>query len=88
METDNGQPHGNPSTEAVLRVTAPDLTTIKDFIRFYIATSRPVLFEVPTDESINTAAEWFFAGFTRYTGTEIDEDDRHEVYHVSYTLCV
>lgn len=90
METDDAQPHGNPPTEDMLReqylgkgVTAPDLTAIKDFVRFYIATSRLVLFDVPTDQSINTVAEWFFAGFTRHTGTDIDEEERSEVYNVS-----
>jgi len=37
----------------------------------------------PTPDSINTIAEWFFAGFTRVTGTEINEKDRSEVYKVS-----
>jgi hypothetical protein len=37
----------------------------------------------PTVDSINTNAEWFFAGFTRITGTEINEADRTEVYKVS-----
>jgi hypothetical protein len=37
----------------------------------------------PTVDSINTNAEWFFAGFTRITGTEINEKDRAEVYRVS-----
>lgn len=90
METGDAHLHGSPPTEDVLRerylgegVAAPDLTTIKDFLRFYAATSRPVLFDVPTDESINTVAEWFFAGFTRYTRTDIAEEERSEVYNVS-----
>ena len=62
---------------------APDLTTVKDFLRFYIATSRPCLdANKPTVDSINTVAEWFFAGFTRVTGTDTDEDERSEVYNV------
>jgi hypothetical protein len=36
-----------------------------------------------TIDSINTNAEWFFTGFTRVTGTEINEKDRTEVYKVS-----
>jgi len=52
-------------------VDAPDLVTVKDFLRFHIATSR-----------VNTVAEWFFAGFTRITGTPTDED-RSKVYKVS-----
>jgi hypothetical protein len=64
-------------------VAAPDLETVKDFIRFYIATSRPQLANVPTVDSINTVAEWFFAGFTRITGTDTNEEERSEVYDVS-----
>ena len=64
-------------------VAAPDLATVKDFFRFYIATSSPKIANVPTVESINTVAEWFFAGFTRVTGTDTDEEERSEVYNVS-----
>ena len=82
-----------PSEEAIreqyLRpgVKAPSLVTVKDFMRFYIATSRPRLAEQPTVDSINTVAEWFFAGFTRVTGTETDAEERSEVYNVSPCLC-
>jgi hypothetical protein len=65
-------------------VAAPDLVTVKDFFRFYIATSRPQLSSVPTVDSINTVAEWFFAGFTRVTGTNTDEEERSEVYNVRW----
>lgn len=41
-----------------------------------------MLAEKPTVESINTVAEWFFAGFTRLTGTDTDKDERSEVYNV------
>jgi hypothetical protein len=51
-------------------VEAPDLESVKDFLRFYIATSQPKLADKPNVDSINTVAEWFFAGFTRITGTE------------------
>jgi hypothetical protein len=64
-------------------VKAPDLATVKDFFRFYIATSCGRIVAKPTPDSINTIAEWFFAGFTRITGTEINEKDRSEVYKVS-----
>ena len=67
-------------------IAAPDLVTVKDFIRFYIATSRPQLASVPTADSINTVAEWFFAGFTRVTGTDTNEDERREVYNVRQAL--
>ena len=62
---------------------APDLATIKDFFRFHIATSCGRIVAKPTVDSINTNTEWFFAGFTRITGTVINEEDRAEVYKVS-----
>ena len=61
---------------------APDLATVKDFLRFYIGTSHPRLADRPTADSINTIAEWFFAGFTRVTGTDTHERERSEVYNV------
>ena len=67
-------------------VKAPDLATVKDFIRYYISISRPQLKDKPTVDSINTVAEWFFAGFTRVTGTETEPDERSAVYNVSGAL--
>jgi hypothetical protein len=64
-------------------VEAPDLATVKDFLRFHAATSKGKIVERPTSESLNTFAEWFFAGFERITGTPTDADDRSEVYNVS-----
>jgi hypothetical protein len=66
-----------------LGAPAPTLKFVKDFIRFYISISRPVLDNVPTVDSINSIAEWFFAGFTRVTGTPTDAAERSEVYGVS-----
>jgi hypothetical protein len=66
------------------KIAAPDLTTVIDFMRFYAATSDPRLDEeISTVDSLNSVAEWFFAGFARVTKTEIVEEDRKEVYHVS-----
>ncbi|KAF7503418.1 hypothetical protein GJ744_003901 [Endocarpon pusillum] len=62
-------------------VEAPDLVHVKDFIRFYISTSNPRLAKRPTVDSINTTAEWFFAGFTRAIGTKTDAEERSEVYN-------
>jgi hypothetical protein len=61
---------------------APALEVLKDFLRFYIATSRPVIGTKPTADSINITAKWFFAGFTRVTGTDTSKTDRSEVYDV------
>lgn len=68
-------------------VPAPDLITVKDFLRFYIATSHPQLEKSapkprPTADAICTAAEWFFAGFARTTGSDTRAEDRSEVYYV------
>ena len=57
-----------------------------DFLRFYIATIRLQLdAERPTVGSINSVAKSFFAGFTRITGTDTDEEERSGVYNVSLT---
>ena len=59
-------------------VEAPDLANLKDFFRFYIATSQERI------DSINTFAQWFFAGFTCVTGTPIKEEDRKDVYQEAF----
>jgi hypothetical protein len=56
---------------------APNLAMVKDFLRFY------KIVEKSTADSVNTFAEWFFAGFSRITGTPTDEEDRSEVYKVN-----
>ena|ERR1700761_3032854 len=63
------------------------MLTVKDFLRFYVATSKSQIDkEKPTADSICTIAEWFFAGFTRVTDTDTNADDRSEVYYVSRFL--
>jgi hypothetical protein len=52
------------------RVNASDLPTAKDFIRFHAAVSRGKIVELRTADFNNAFAEWFFAGFTRVTGTQ------------------
>lgn len=44
----------------LLGAEASDLATVKDFLRFYIATSQPKLSDKPTVDSVNTVAEWIF----------------------------
>jgi hypothetical protein len=56
---------------------APNLAMVKDFLRFY------KIVEKPTADSVNTFAEWFFAGFSRITATPTDEEDWSEVYKVN-----
>lgn len=63
-----------------------DLATIKDFLRCIAAISRGTIDdkeELVTADSMNTFAEWFFAGFARVTGNLIEEEDRRAVYDVS-----
>ena len=64
-------------------VDAPDLATVKDFLRFHAATSKGKIREKISYDSLNTFAEWFFAGFSRVTDTPINDNDRSEVYNVS-----
>jgi len=64
-------------------VETPDLTTVKDFLRFQAATGQGINIEQTTYESLNALTEWFFAGFTRVTDTPTNEEDRSEVYDVS-----
>ena len=75
--------------ELVLRknVEAPDLATVEDFLRFHAAASKGKIKEKITSDSLNTFAEWFFAGFSRVTETQTDADDRSEVYDVSTLRC-
>jgi hypothetical protein len=67
-----------PPDEAIVRerclgkgADAPDVPTVKDFIRFSAAASRGKIVELPTIDSVNAFAEWFFSGFTRVTETEV-----------------
>lgn len=64
-------------------VAAPQIEDIKDFLRFYAMSSKSMLDVVPTVDSINTIAEWFFAGFERVTQNTISKEDRSEVYNLS-----
>jgi hypothetical protein len=61
---------------------APDLATIKDFIRYYISSSVGRLSARPVVSSVVNFAERFFSGFNRVTGTFICREDRSEVYYV------
>ena len=66
----------------------PDLATTKDFLRFHIALSRGRIRDKTTVHSVNTFAEWFFAGFTRVTGTVISEDYMSAIYEVRLLWCI
>src|SRR6266480_5629935 len=61
-------------------VPAPDIEKVKDFLCFYIATSKRKIDQRFTVDSVNTHAEWFFAGFSRVTGAPTDKDDRSVSY--------
>jgi hypothetical protein len=86
MERDSAQRGLPPPNEATVRerflgkgADAPDLATVKDCLRFRAATNRGKIVEKPTADSLNAFAEWFFAGFSRVTGTPTDGDERSEV---------
>ena len=63
----------------------PDLAALKDFLRFQASVMRGKIKKIPTDESLNSFTEWFFAGFTRVTETVIGKTERSEVYNVSWS---
>ena len=65
-------------------VDAPNLAIVKDFLRFYIVISRDKIVEKITNDSFNAVTKWFFAGFNRVTETPTDEEEKSEVYDVSY----
>ena len=67
-------------------VTAPDIVVIKDFFRFFATISHRKIKDRMTADSLNTNAEWVFAGFKRLTGTGIYKEDRREVYDVRLNL--
>ena len=50
-------------------VEASDLAAVKDFLRFQTSVMRGKIKQIPTDESLNCFAEWFFGGFARVTET-------------------
>lgn len=62
----------------------PSLERVKDFARFYIHQSSGTITKNgrATLDTTKTFLEFFFAGFTRITGTETSEDDRSEIYTV------
>jgi hypothetical protein len=79
-----------PPDEAMVRerclgegVDAPNVPTVKDFIRFSAAVSHGKIVELPTVDSVIAYTEWFFAGFTRVTGTPTIKEDRTEIFSVS-----
>lgn len=65
---------------------APDLATVKDFIRYYIYSAKGMLTLRPTMPSVKNFAERFFAGFTRVIKTVFDKKDTEDVYHVRKNL--
>ncbi|EXJ82199.1 hypothetical protein A1O3_06012 [Capronia epimyces CBS 606.96] len=78
MREEHAQKGLSPPDEEAVRhrvlgpgVPAHDLATVKDFRRFYAASSTALLNEEDqlTAESLNAAAERFLAGFPRVTGT-------------------
>lgn len=69
-------------------VSAPELVTVEEFLRFYIATShlkldKSVLKPRPSTDASYTFIEGLFAGFTRISGSETKVEERSEVYYVS-----
>ena len=66
---------------------APALHKIKDFVRFYVKQSKGRITEHATINTTLSQAVFFFAGFTRETGTAIKEADRTEIFKVRTLSC-
>ena len=60
----------------------PNLTMIKDFIRFYISSTDRILTLCPTKSSVLNFAEQFFAGYTCITKSVFDKKDSDNIYIV------
>jgi hypothetical protein len=58
---------------------------VKDFFRFYTATSKGKIIIKITYDSLIAVTEWIFAGFTRVIDTQTNKDDRSEVYNINFT---
>ncbi|KZL75529.1 hypothetical protein CT0861_13119 [Colletotrichum tofieldiae] len=84
-EKSNAAPPDFTTTRAfVLRenAPAPSMTEVKDFFRFYIASSCGRITENgrPTTESMVSRAEAFYRAFKHETGTETDPQQHTEIY--------
>ena len=68
-------------------VAVPDLTTMKDFVRFLAALGDGRIKKDDdrvTTDSLCTTMEFFFAAFEKATETIIDKYYRSEIYNVRY----
>ena len=74
-------------TASILEVGSrpPNIGMLMDFVRFHAALGDGRIHDggLITADLSNTFMEWFFAGFARVTGTQIDEEDRKKVYQVN-----
>lgn len=63
---------------------APRMVDVKDFVRFYYLQSKGRIGnnKYASTKSIVSAMEFFFAGFTRVTGTPTVEQERSEIFWV------
>ncbi len=65
-------------------VDTSNLFIVKNFIRFLVIVSCGKIVALSTVDFINIYIEWFFVGFIRIIGTPIFDEDRSEVYNISY----
>ena len=63
----------------------PDLAAVKYFLRFRASVMRGKIEERPTDESLNSFAEWFFAGFIRVTDRDWQDREERSIQHALTT---
>ena len=58
---------------------ASDLTTVKDFLRFYAVKGKSKVVEQITYDSLDSVMEWLFSGFTCVIDTEIRTTERKSI---------
>ncbi len=56
---------------------------MKDFFRFCVAMGKSKIVNKIICDSFNAVAEWFFASFICVINTQINKNDRSEVYNIS-----
>lgn len=62
---------------------APGLPLMKEYIHWYINSTKGRIADKPTMSSALLCAQWFVPGFEAVTGTEIADKDRKDLYSIS-----
>ena len=72
----------DPESSLQFGAPAPDLASVKDFLRFHAASGSGIITNRITVDSAKSFMEWFFAGFEARTGSVFSPEFRHTIYKV------